>query len=62
MASDQTGDQEISSVRVVRSALAGILVGDSFSIPTAKIKKCLEMTQTLITVFGPDQSSKHEQM
>ena len=33
------------------------LVDDSFSIPTAEIKKCLEMAQTPITVFGPDQSS-----
>ena len=57
MACDQTGDQEISSVRVVRSALAGILVDDSFSIPTAEIKKCLEMAQTLIIVFGCDQAS-----
>ena len=44
-------------MRVVRSALAGILVDDSFSNPTAEIKKCLEMAQTLIIVFGSDQSS-----
>lgn len=50
--------QELTScVRIVRSALAGVLIDESFSIPTSEIKKCLEIAQILITVFSTDQCS-----
>lgn len=48
--------QEKGSVRTVRTAVAGILVDESFSIPTEEIKKCLSIAQSLMKHFNCDQA------
>ena len=37
--------EEKASVLTVRTAVAGVLVDESFSIPTEEIKKCLSIAQ-----------------
>ena len=47
--------EEKASVLNVRTAVAGILVDESFSIPTEEIKKCLSIAQSLMKYFNCDQ-------
>ena len=48
--------QEKGSVRTVRTAVAGILVDESFSISMEEIKKCLSVAQSLMKHFNCDQA------
>ena len=45
-------EQVMSSVRIVRGAVTGILADESFTIPTDEVKKCLEMARTVTKQFG----------
>ena len=44
------------SLRIVRSAMAGVLVDESFAIPTEEIKKCLSIAQNLMKQFTCDEA------
>ena len=46
MASGQQWQKE-TSVLTVRTAISGVLVDESFAIPTEEIKKCLSIAQSL---------------
>ena len=48
--------EEKASVLTVRTAVAGVLVDESFSIPTEEIKKCLSIAQSLMKYFNCDQA------
>ena len=51
MASGQQQQKE-TSVLIVRTAILGGLVGESFAIPTEEIKKCLSIAQSLLKHFN----------
>ena len=46
--------QQLPYVRIVRTAIVGVLVDESFAIPTEEIKKCLSIAQSLTKHFNCD--------
>ena len=50
--------QEKASVWTVRTAVAGVLVDESFAITTEEIKKCLSITQSFIKHLNCDQAQQ----
>ena len=52
-----SGQDVSSSVRSIRSILSGVLIDESFEVPTSENKKCIAIAQRLITVFGTSDSA-----
>ena len=46
--------QQVPYVRIVRTAIAGVFVDESFTIPMEEIKKCLSIAQSLTKHFNCD--------